>query len=171
LPAREQHKHETQDGGYELGAPQAIGQMRLFLCQDNTARLPTSQRFPTSYVGVAGIGPDAATLSKEDRRAGIFGYDRETTPDDIKDGSSSTLLVIETARENGPWTAGGFPTVRGFDLGGFPALGPDGQFGGLHRGGCNACFADGSVRFLSESLDPRVFAAMTTMAGGEQQEP
>jgi prepilin-type N-terminal cleavage/methylation domain-containing protein/prepilin-type processing-associated H-X9-DG protein len=36
-----------------------------------------------------------------------------------------------------------------------------------HTGGANAAFADGSVRFLRESLDIRVIAALATRRGGE----
>ena len=37
----------------------------------------------------------------------------------------------------------------------------------MHTGGANCLFADGSVRFLKESLTYPVFAAMITRAGGE----
>jgi prepilin-type processing-associated H-X9-DG protein len=40
-------------------------------------------------------------------------------------------------------------------------------FASLHTGGANAGFADGSVRFISNSLDGRVFMALATIAGGE----
>jgi prepilin-type N-terminal cleavage/methylation domain-containing protein/prepilin-type processing-associated H-X9-DG protein len=40
-------------------------------------------------------------------------------------------------------------------------------FASLHTGGANAVFADGSVRFMSNSLDGRVFMALATIAGGE----
>jgi prepilin-type N-terminal cleavage/methylation domain-containing protein/prepilin-type processing-associated H-X9-DG protein len=37
----------------------------------------------------------------------------------------------------------------------------------FHPGGLNAVFADGSVHFVSERMDIRVFAALITMQGGE----
>src|SRR5262249_39557079 len=65
----------------------------------------------TSYVGVAGIGQDAAALPLGDKRCGFFGYERKIRmPDDIKDGTSHTLVVIETGRDNGPWARGGSAT-------------------------------------------------------------
>src|SRR5579864_816771 len=65
-----------------------------------------------SYIGVAGLGSDAATLPLGDSKAGVFGYDRRTKLSDVLDGNSKTLMVIETNFQNGPWAAGGFPTVR-----------------------------------------------------------
>jgi prepilin-type N-terminal cleavage/methylation domain-containing protein/prepilin-type processing-associated H-X9-DG protein len=37
----------------------------------------------------------------------------------------------------------------------------------MHSGGANALFGDGSVKFLKESIAPRVFAALMTRACGE----
>ena len=36
-----------------------------------------------------------------------------------------------------------------------------------HHGVANAMFADGSVRRLSEDIDPKVLRGLTTIAGGE----
>ena len=64
---------------------------------------------------------------------------------------------------SGPWTAGGPPTVRGIDMDQRPLLGVGGQLGGLHPGGFNALFVDGSVRFLNEIIDPAVLSSMMTI--------
>ena len=37
----------------------------------------------------------------------------------------------------------------------------------FHDGGAAFCFSDGSVRFISDSIDLWTLAAMTTRAGGE----
>jgi hypothetical protein len=42
------------------------------------------------------------------------------------------------------------------------------QFGGLHARGAFVAFADGSIRQVSESVDPLVFEGIATMAGGER---
>ena len=40
-------------------------------------------------------------------------------------------------------------------------------FGSYHPGGANFAFGDGSVRFIKESTDLRVLAALGTRAGVE----
>jgi prepilin-type N-terminal cleavage/methylation domain-containing protein len=135
--------------------------------------------YRTPYLGVAGLGPDAAALPAADRRAGVFGYDRRTALADVKDGMSNTLLVLESARDNGPWAQGGPATVRGLDPADQPYLGAGRPFGGTHfsentifgKGkpvGSNAALVDGSVRFLADTLAPEVLQALVTAAGGEE---
>ncbi len=129
--------------------------------QSNVRENPSS----SDYVGVAGIGPDAASLEKDDDKAGIFGYDRETSLRDITDGTSNTLMIIDAAKPSSSCLAGGEATIRGFSQ--KPYInGPDG-IGSPHTGGVNAAFADGSVRFLSENIDDEVLEALATMHGGE----
>ena len=80
---------------------------------------------------------------------------------------SNTLLLVETDIDHGPWTAGGSATVRGLNPAHLPYIGRRRQFGGLHSDGVIVALADGSVRFLRETTDPRVFEALATVAGGE----
>jgi prepilin-type processing-associated H-X9-DG protein len=121
------------------------------------------------YVGVAGVGPDAPYLPVDHRRAGVFGYDRVTRIVDIVRGTSNTMMIIETAKDNGPWTAGGPATVRGVDPATRPNIGTGRPFGGIHRGGVNVLFADASIRFVRATVDPAVFERIATIGDVEPE--
>jgi hypothetical protein len=140
----------------------------LFICPLASARTNRDGYGLSSYVGVGGLGIDAPTLSADNPRAGLFGYREGTRTDQIKDGMATTMAVIETARENGPWRAPGPSTIRGLDRDRQPYVGKGRQFGGLHREGAMVLFADGTVRFISEKINPAVFEAMATIGGGEK---
>jgi hypothetical protein len=80
----------------------------------------------------------------------------------IKDGTSNTILAGEIKFQIKPW---GDPTnfcdpARGINKS------PHG-FGGPFKGGANFLLGDGSVRFLSEDIDPAVLKALSTPNGGE----
>ena len=143
----------------------------LALCPSEGRRIGAGGQGPLGYVGIGGLGIDAPRLPASDPRAGLFGFDRATRPADLKDGAATTMAVAETARDLGPWKAGGPTSVRGLDPARRPYLGRGGQFGGNHRGGTAVLFADGSVRVLADDLDPKVFEAMATIAGGEPVGP
>jgi prepilin-type processing-associated H-X9-DG protein len=126
-------------------------------------------RFGTAaYVGIAGLGVDAPGLPTSDKRAGIFGDNRVVAPSDVTDGLSQTMMVVESSTPAGPWFAGGRNTVRGLDPASQPYLGQGRQFGGNHAGGADVLMADGSVRFVKDTVAPKVFEAMSTIAGGEK---
>jgi Protein of unknown function (DUF1559) len=146
---------------------------------DYYGRNGKSTRPITHYVGVSGIGSAAATLPAGHPKAGAFGYDRRTalSKEGIPDGTSNTLLLIETAYEPGHWAFGGPSTVRGLDPGTAPYVGPGRPFGGLHDGGwvwrgqreqfCNIAMADGSSRTFNRNRSPEVLEALATVAGKE----
>lgn len=135
----------------------------------------------TCYVGVAGIGQDAPALPVENRRSGAFGWDRRIKFAHFVDGTSNTMIMLETARSNGAWAEGGYATVRGLEPEETPLLGEDRPFGGTHweekslfrhgkTTGCNVAMADGMVRFFPNHTSPEVLAALATIAGGEKVE-
>jgi hypothetical protein len=142
-------------------------EMRVLSCP---ARAPVAAGAAeaTSFVGIAGLGAQAPSLPKSDRRAGVFGYERQTTIADIKDGTANTMLLVETGQAIGSWLQGGRATVRGLDPAQKPYIGNGRQFGGMHGKEAFVAFADGSVRRVTESVDPQVFEALSTMAGGER---
>jgi hypothetical protein len=120
----------------------------------------------TPYVGVAGLGREAPSLPAHDRRVGVFGYGRKTRLVDITDGLENTIMVTGTTADLGPWMCGGFATVRGLDPDRQPYIGRNRQFG--REGGTMILYADGSVRWLKETVDARVFEALATIHGGEE---
>ena len=76
---------------------------------------------------------------------------------DIRDGTSNTLLVIESKREV-PWTK---PEDIPFD----PEA-PVPQVGGWYAKGFNGAMCDGSVRFFSGDLDERTIKNLIMRADG-----
>jgi hypothetical protein len=136
-----------------------------FLCPSSLRRDPPPPAGVTTYVGLAGIDPDAARLPKTSPRAGFFGYDRTISREDVGVGISFTTMVAETERDLGPWVAGGPPTVRGLDPEETTYVGPGRPFGGLHPGGGFTLRVDGSARFVPDSIPPDQFQDMATLAG------
>jgi hypothetical protein len=132
---------------------------------------PPARVAATHWVGVAGVGPDAAEYLPNDagvaQKLGVFGYDRETKVADIKDGPENTILMLQTpAMYKSAWIMGGGATVRGiaetdsvrpFVCGKYKA-----------KVGTFAIMANGDIRFIHENVPDDVFKAMCTIAGGEK---
>jgi uncharacterized protein DUF1559 len=125
----------------------------------------------THFVGMAGVGPDAAFYAKGDPRSGMFSYDRPTTFAEVTDGLSNTIYMIQSdPAVAGPWIAGGGSTVRGTSEEGNDVGRKGGFLSPSHNGkpGAWAVMGDGSIRFISKDIDPTVFKALCTKAGAEQ---
>jgi hypothetical protein len=148
-----------------------------FTCPAYNTKEPPPAPY-TNFVGVAGIGPDAASLPFDAPGVGFFGYDRTPKVEQIKDGTAQTLVLIETSRDIGPVIRGGHSTVRGFDLADEPLLGEGRPFGGMHKYdkrwggtaplGTQVLIADGSTRTTPVYVDAHVMGALATIAGGEE---
>ena len=128
-------------------------------------RCPQSK---TTYVAIAGMGVDAPSLRTSDPRAGVFGDSRRVTLADLKDGTSNTMMLVESSVASGLWFKGGPRSVQGLNPARQPYLGAGRQFGGIHLAGANVLLADGSVKFVADSVAPKVFEAASTIAGGEK---
>lgn len=159
-------------------------QFRHFVCPssgvyDSGNRTWTTPTIMTHYVGVAGVGADAATLPKGHPRAGAFGYDRQSIiPIDFPDGMSNTLILMETGLNPGHWAFGGTPTVRGLIPGSDSYIGPGWPLGGFHSVQESyfgqpehlaiVAMVDGTVRPIRNTIDPHVLEALATAAGKEE---
>jgi hypothetical protein len=89
-----------------------------------------------------------------------FSADRPTKPEDITDGTSQTIMIVEVDNFHAvPWTK---PEDWPFDPQA-PAKGLCFYFGG----GFHAAFCDGSVHFIPKTIDPKTLKALFTRAGGE----
>jgi prepilin-type N-terminal cleavage/methylation domain-containing protein len=121
---------------------------------------------------------------------GVIYPGSRSTMDDIKDGTSMTLLIAETREQNAAvWIDGGTasltsrryedsnpPSYAGsqISLNAYPYYNSAGQ--GIdclwgpsspHTGGAHHLFGDGGVRFISQSISPIIYDCLTTRAGGE----
>jgi prepilin-type N-terminal cleavage/methylation domain-containing protein/prepilin-type processing-associated H-X9-DG protein len=169
LPSLEQDSLYRQidlEKGYEGNLPAVQTSIRIFLCAGPDPKKAVTTDPLTHYVAMAGIGADAASRPAGTPGNGFMGYDRLTSPSMIKDGASYTIALMETRSGLGPWARGGPSTLRGFDPADVPVYGDHRQFGG-HPKGTNAAMADGSVHFISASIDPSKLAAAITIDGGE----
>ena len=114
---------------------------------------PASMAKPnhTVYLGVGGVG-------------GIMGIDkteepRKTTFGNISDGTSNTILFVETPDAMAvPWTK----PESGIDPGNVKPWQMEGNF----PGGFNAVFSDGSSHFISWTLDEESFKNLMIMNDG-----
>jgi hypothetical protein len=129
----------------------------------------SEDKYPAShFVGVAGVGIDAATLPVDHPRVGIFGQDRKTKPQDIRDGASNTMLLAGVEQHLGSW-ADGATSYRPFTREPY-VHGPDG-FGTGQPKSMFVLMADGSVKEINTETDPTVVRRMAAMNDGLPLDP
>jgi prepilin-type processing-associated H-X9-DG protein len=116
---------------------------KVFACPSLPAKSPDL----TPYQVLFGVG----TIFDKEKMGGA------TIPD-ITDGTSNTLLVVESDSP-ARWSE---PNALDFTEGQ-----PISGLGSKHPGGFNALMADGSVRFLKSSVAPQVLNALATRNRGE----
>jgi prepilin-type N-terminal cleavage/methylation domain-containing protein len=147
---------------------------------------------PVITVSNVGTNSNTYRVAKDNAasRWGVFGrINVSTTFAEITDGTSNTIMTGEMQRirisdtqhggannlSHDGWVVGGDAT--GFTTGyGGPAIKINGEPtplmnngffqspGSEHVGGANFGMADGTVRFLNQSIDPNVFAILGSMA-------
>ena len=142
----------------------------IIQCPGFPLRPPVSTMVSTHYIGIAGLGADAADLPPDNPRAGFFGYEPRLTRVD-KGNLTNTLVALETIQIEGSWTAGGTPTVRGLERTATPCLGADRQLAASIAVAPTHCLRMGSVRFLLDSVDSTLLDSMVTITGHKNTEP
>jgi hypothetical protein len=161
LPRPPDYPWDDSDSRFE-----AIYPAPVFQCPFLANLRPKSTLYPTSYIGITGLGADAAELPLDDPRAGVFGYDRVLSfPGKTEFRISSLIAVMETTDLRESCISGGPATVRGFESDTRPILGEGGQFGELRSDGACCAFLDGSAHFVHSSIDLRVLKDLATLQG------
>lgn len=137
--------------------------LSIFLCPSKARLTYRSEgRGLTDYGGIFG----QALFGNDNPPNGTMLFDKPIRIGMITDGTSHTVMIAEdTQRDDGQW----INALNLFDVAAPINRGPawDPDIHSDHPGGANGLFADGSVRFLRETLDLPILAAIVTRAGGE----
>ena len=94
----------------------------------------------------------------------IFEGEQPIAMRDITDGTANTILVVEVDGQQVPWME---PTDLSIDQIQMAINAGSTEPGSKHPGGMQAALADGSVRFISETVDPNLLRSLITRGGGE----
>jgi prepilin-type N-terminal cleavage/methylation domain-containing protein/prepilin-type processing-associated H-X9-DG protein len=141
--------------------------------------------------GIGASFPLGPTGAPGDEAPGALQKFVDTPIAGITDGTSNTMLIAEDAgrpslfqkgRDTGGTTADGWGWAdpdAGFSLDGVQAdlvttggtcyvnCTNDSEFYSFHSGGMNTCMADGSVRFIAQSISASTLAALVTARGND----
>jgi len=138
--------------------PLASVRAAAFVCPANFNPVDEMHRYYTAYAAVT--GPKTAFP------------DREALPiEKFTDGTSNTIIYGEAPGLKIVWTE-----PRDIDISREPVAinlpgtkrgESPGTLSSYHAGGAGVVFADGHVRFLSNSIKPEVLKALLTATGGE----
>ncbi|MFC1597794.1 DUF1559 domain-containing protein [Planctomycetota bacterium] len=142
------HLDEPWNSAHNSGLLEATPQYPMFTC-------PSDRRNPgteTNYVMLVGPGSLSAGTNC-------------VTLDEISDGTSLTIAVVEVVGSGILWTE---PRDLVAEEINFRINDPERPgIGSRHPGGMQVLLCDGAVTFVSETTDPELLRAMTTIAGGE----
>src|SRR5262245_1365782 len=160
---------------HALWYPASMGPTHMDQCPFCSNGTPSATNFCCqgwNFGTQAGGGFPAGTF------AGIFGRTDVTIirTDSVTDGLSNTLMVGETLpthctfmglySQNFPLSGTSIPLnlmETAVDTNWFRTCG----FKSLHTNGANFAMGDGSVRFIAQSIDYRLYNALGTRAGSE----
>ncbi len=151
--------HDLLPWDDEKNLPVAQKVVSAYRCPASWTEVDGSRRVFTNYAMVCGPG----TIAPGDRRL------RES---DIRDGLAHTAVFVEAIGLQIVWTEPRDADVSqvpiGINLKGQGKTDSPGLMSSYHRrGGAHMALADGSVRMISNTIDPQVLKSLTTVAGGE----
>jgi prepilin-type N-terminal cleavage/methylation domain-containing protein/prepilin-type processing-associated H-X9-DG protein len=145
---------------------------------------PSGKAYPWSNVGSqGGYALDGIFMADTNTASTAPGPDIGYAFSDILDGTSNTFLLGEMSWVNNITGTRYRSWVRGCDAANLVCAGcrnvaagintpsialfNDIAFGSQHTGGCNFCFGDGSVRFMSENINMSTYLSLASRDGGE----
>lgn len=172
---------DQQAGAYSAkNLPVRKHRVPIYLCPSNPVFQTEDEESFSSYAGCTGGSETPIGLDN----TGLFFLNSQVANHEISDGTTYTIAIGEHGGD-GPmfnWTSGNRATLRNT---GHPInlrLGRQrstsssedspadplhvGGFASYHSGGANFLFADGSIRFLSQSIDAVTYQSMGDRADG-----
>lgn len=188
LPYMEQQSLYTkfdQEAGVYATANLSLRKLRIssFLCPSNPNEFATFDDQELGLTHYAGCHNEIESPIDEGN-FGVLYLNSKVKLSEISDGTSQTILASEklAIQEKLGWASGARDTLRntsGFEE--IPKLvrGANssddypigtlsvGGFGSYHTGGINTVNVDGSVRFISRSIDLEIFRLLGNRADGE----
>lgn len=137
--------------------------LKAFVCPTAVRPEPRSQgRGRSDYGGMFG----ERITSPNNPPKGTMLHDKCVSLTMISDGASRTILIAEDSiNPDGQWINGLNVFDQAFAINKGPKF--ENDMRSLHAGGAQCAMADGSARFLKETIDVRVLAALCTRAGRE----
>jgi hypothetical protein len=135
------------------------GRVWVYECPSNTHHRDSAGRFRTDFAMLTGNG--------------AFGDpSRAVAIDDITDGASNTIAIVEASGLQIIWTEPrDFDVTKGpigINLKGASGIESPGMMSSYHVQGAYAAMVDGSVKFIKKSIDPELLKKLTTIDGGEK---
>ncbi len=181
LPYMEQtiayNKYDQEAGAYApVNRLVRNHEIELLLCPSSPYHHYSEQ--PEVEIGdYAGCHHDSEALINTDQN-GMFFLNSKIRFVDLKDGSSHTIMAGEKMADKGDlgWVSGTRATLRNTSsikkltqVERENAVANDyvGGFGSFHSGGAQFVLADGAVRFLTETIDQKLFKSLGNREDGE----